>query len=589
MDGRVQRRGWRLPGFLLGLLVTALSAGQATPPSPPADVLVTHLADMFVAEFERRFPFAVLEAGLPLASQSGISINAPQDLVRWRRFVHALEKRLARIPEADVAGRPAWVTRAYLQQAIAQQGSDEACRSELWQVSPYEWAFRLPLIAEAQPVATAKERRETLQRWEGLAAWIDRDAANLAEGLRLGYGGLRGGVEAEIRQIDTLISAPKEQWPTTLLANRAADPVFARHLDVIRTEQLLPAAKRFRAFLQDTYLPRARLSPSITSEPLGLECLRSRLLVATSVDMEPSAMFALVLARRNAEHARLVVLGREVYGVSTLDWAGLVEHVRQDPQYHFHDADDLRTTLAAVIARARAALPRMVTNPPSGQINVEAVPKYAEASAPIGRFLPGSDDGTRQPAFLYRADLSRFPRASAESVALHETIPGHYLQTAMLTERRGTKLHDVARLVYVVGPSEGWATYAESWAEELGLYSSAFEEMGGFLNSVTPAAVADLGMQVMGWDVDKAAEYLQAEMPFWTPTRAREVASSLSPGEVESYPVGVLQYEAARQRAQEALGSRFDSRQFHQMLLSDGALPFAALNFKIDRWIAASR
>ena len=107
--------------------------------------------------------------------------------------------------------------------------------------------------------------------------------------------------------------------------------------------------------------------------------------------------------------------------------------------------------------------------------------------------------------------------------------------------------------------------------------------------SVTPGAVADLGMQVMGWDIDKAAAYLQTEMPFWTSQRAREVAGSLGPGDVESYPVGVLQYQAARQRAEQALGSGFDSREFHQMLLSDGALPFVALNLKIDRWIAARR
>jgi uncharacterized protein (DUF885 family) len=145
--------------------------------------------------------------------------------------------------------------------------------------------------------------------------------------------------------------------------------------------------------------------------------------------------------------------------------------------------------------------------------------------------------------------------------------------------------------VYAEGPSEGWATYAESWAAELGLYSSAFDEMGGFMNSVTPGAVADLGMQVMAWDVDKAADYLHSEMPFWTPAQAREAASGLasSPGDVESYPIGTLQYEAARKRAQDALGSRFDSREFHQMLLSDGALPFAALNSKLDRWIAAHR
>ena len=576
---------------LLGALLLCMQPVQAKQADLTAADAVTRLADDFVAEYKRRFPFAVMEAGLPLEAQSSININAPEDLARWRHFVQSIETQLGRVPESDVAGQAAWVTRAYLQQAIAQERSDEVCRSELWKISPYEWAFRLPAIAEAQPVATSKDRREALQRWEGLAAWIDRDAANLAEGLRGGYNGLRGGVEAEIQQIDALVAAPPEQWPTTTLTKRASDAEFTRRLRDVWTRRLLPAAKRYRGFLHDEYLPKARLNPSITSQQQGLQCLRARLSVSTTIDMDPKAMFETLVARRKAEHAQMLELGRQVYGVPDLNWAGLVQRVLNDPRNTFRDAADIRSTLEAVIARARLALPRMVMSPPSGAITLKPFPEYAEATSPAGQFFRASDDGSRPPTFSYRANPALFRRVTAESLTMHETIPGHYLQSALLAEKSGTTLHPIARLVYAEGPSEGWATYAESWGKELGLYSSAFAAMGGFMNSVTPGAVADLGMQVMGWDEDKAAAYLQSEMPFWTPTRAREAASGLasSPGGVESYPIGILQYEAARKRAQEALGSRLDSREFHQMLLSDGALPFAALNSKVDRWIAAHR
>jgi len=272
-----------------------------------------------------------------------------------------------------------------------------------------------------------------------------------------------------------------------------------------------------------------------------------------------------------------------------VDWPGLVRRVLNDPRSRFRDAEDIRSTLEQVMARTRAALPRMLMNPPSGEIRLSSFPAYAEATSPAGQLLKASDDGSRPATFLYRANPSRFSRVTAESLTMHEAIPGHYLQTAFLAEGSGTKLHAVSRLVYAQGPSEGWATYAESWAEELGLYSSPFDEMGGFMNSVTPAAVADLGMQVMGWDMDQAAAYLAAEMPFSTRERAGQAVKDLagSPGGVEAYPIGVLQYEAARKSAQKILGSRFDSREYHQMLLSEGALPFAALNSKVARWVAA--
>ncbi len=77
--------------------------------------------------------------------------------------------------------------------------ADEICRSELWNISPFGWAYQLSAIANAQPVATRNERSQAIQRWRGLAAWIDQEAANLADGLRLGYRGYRGAVEAEIK------------------------------------------------------------------------------------------------------------------------------------------------------------------------------------------------------------------------------------------------------------------------------------------------------------------------------------------------------------------------------------------------------
>jgi uncharacterized protein (DUF885 family) len=116
--------------------------------------------------------------------------------------------------------------------------------------------------------------------------------------------------------------------------------------------------------------------------------------------------------------------------------------------------------------------------------------------------------------------------------------------------------------------------------------------MGRFVNSVTPNAVADLGMQVKGWSIDQAAAYLHEEWPFdkdgQTNGWAADLASSPVSGS-ETYPIDGLQYEAARKRAQDALGSHFDSRAYHQMLLSEGALPISALNSKVDRWIAAHR
>jgi uncharacterized protein (DUF885 family) len=574
----------------VSLLTACALPRYATPTHSTAADTVTRLADEFVADYKRRFPFTVMYTGLPLEIQSDIDINSPRDLTHWRHFVRSIEVQLDRIPEAELVGRPEWITRAYLSQGIAEAHTAEVCRSELW--DPDGWVSRLRLIADAQPVATAKDRREAIERWSHLSEWIDQDALNLAQGLRAGYSGYRDAVESEVKQIDTLVAAPLEQWPTTTLAKRANNAEFTRQLGDIATNKLRPAAKRYEAFLQTEYFPKARVTPSIIGQPQGMACLRARLASSTTVDMDPNAMFDVLVARRQAERARILELAREAYNVKDSSWEELSQRLRSDPRDTFRDAEEIRSVIEPVLARARSALPRMVITPPSGDITVKPVPDYLRDSAPVGQLFPASNDGIRPATFAYRGVPERFHRVVAESLTMHETIPGHYLQLAMLAQEQATPLHPITRIVMVEGSREGWATYAEGWAAELGLYSSAFDEMGGYVNSVTPSAVADLGMQIKGWSVEQAAAYLHEEWPFDKDGQVRGWASNLASSPVrgsETYPVDGLQYEAARKRAQDALGSRFDSREYHQMLLSEGALPISALNSKVDRWIAAHR
>jgi hypothetical protein len=182
----------------------------------------------------------------------------------------------------------------------------------------------------------------------------------------------------------------------------------------------------------------------------------------------------------------------------------------------------------------------MVLTPPSGEITVKPVPDYLRNSAPIGQLFPASNDGTRPATFAYRGLPERFHRVVAESLTMHETIPGHYLQLAMLAQEQAAPLHPITRIVMVEGSREGWATYAEGWAAELGLYSSAFDEMGSYVNSVTPSAVADLGMQIEGWSVEQAAAYLHEEWPFDKDGQARGWAANLASSPVdgvETYPI----------------------------------------------------
>jgi uncharacterized protein (DUF885 family) len=231
----------------------------------------------------------------------------------------------------------------------------------------------------------------------------------------------------------------------------------------------------------------------------------------------------------------------------------------------------------------------MVLTPPVGQVKLEPFPEFQQASAPGGQYVPAADDGSRPATYYYRNVPKDLYRASLQNVILHETMPGHHLQIQFLAEHGHKGNHPISRLLFFSGPGEGWATYAEDFAQEIHLYDSDLDYIGRLMSSITPMMVVDLGMQVKGWSTEQAAAYLREAMPLRTPERAVQSVALISgnPGFVLAYPLGDIEWVKMRTRAETSLGKRFDVRAFHQMELEDGMLPFAALQAKLDRWIRA--
>jgi uncharacterized protein (DUF885 family) len=234
-----------------------------------------------------------------------------------------------------------------------------------------------------------------------------------------------------------------------------------------------------------------------------------------------------------------------------------------------------------------AAEPRIVLTALAAPIKTEPFAEFAQNSGPSGEYVRGADDGSRPGVFYYRNRPESVSRASLQSLIFHEAVPGHHLQAAVLARQQRKALHPASRLIWFSGPSEGWASYAESFAREIGLYDSDYEIIGWLMSSVTPPMVADLGMQVMGWSREQAIEFINDSMPLRPRDRTEALVGTIagSPGGAISYPLGAMQFEQLRLFARQKLGNRFDVREFHEVVLADGMLPFTALRAKVDRWI----
>lgn len=572
----------------LSLLLVTLATFVSQVHAADERAHVTALADRWVAEYKKVYPISYTFSGLPMDRHDGVDINSPADIARFRELQRSMTTELRGINAEAFAADSEWVTWHFLNQALKQDEATANCHNELWNVSAFGWQAGLAQLANIQPVGSDEARAQALTRWRKLGSWVDQEISNLKEGQRLGYTATQPTVQATIGQLDGLLSVAPDKSAHMNPAGRDKTPAFVSDWTRVLEATIWPALERYRKYLRNEYLPHARATPSIDGLPNGRACYRGLVFSTVTADRDPVDLFDVAVKKVEREHALALELGRKLYGDKAKDWSALSQLMRSDPRNDFSSSEDVRAYIQATYDRAYAAAGKMVLTPPVGKVTLEPYPEYQQASAPGGQYQPAADDGSRPATYYYRNVPKDLKRGSMQNVILHETLPGHHLQIAFLAEHGRKGNHPIARLLFFSGPGEGWATYSEDFAREIDLYDSDFDYIGMLMSSITPMMVVDLGMQVKGWTTDQAIAYLQDAMPMRPPERATQSVATISglPGFVLAYPLGGIEWQAMRDRAQAKLGDRFDVRAFHQVLLEDGMLPFAALNAKLDRWMA---
>ena len=234
-----------------------------------------------------------------------------------------------------------------------------------------------------------------------------------------------------------------------------------------------------------------------------------------------------------------------------------------------------------------AKLPRMFNDPPKAPLEIRRVPVEIQDGASNGYYQRAALDGSR-PAIYYinLKETGDWPKYSLPALTYHEGVPGHHLQLS-IAQASGA-MPTLRKIAFLSGYGEGWALYAESVADELGGYTPL--ERAGFLQSYLFRAarlVVDTGIHTKKWSREKATDYMIEVTGFARPRSLREVERYCTmPGQACSYKVGHAAWVRAREKAQKALGSKFDLRWFHEVL-HDGAMPLSILEKRIEARTAA--
>ena len=558
------------------------AADQSTPQVAKTAARVIALADTYVAEFAKSFPEQAMFSGMTLQHHDGLTDNSLAALKRWQALEDSWSAELAKIDSAQLFGKPEWVALGFLREAVDSSRQLRVCRYELWPVNQMSgWPFMTTQLAAIQPVGSEQARSEALARWGKLPRYLSNEVDNLREGLRRGYTTPQANVQLFIQQVDDMLGKPIEEWPLYSPASRDDSPQFKQAWAALLSEEIRPAAQRYAQFLKSEYLGKARESIAIKDSPNGEQCYQASFRSYTTLDRPAKETFE--LGRREVERNLAAALAIGKSDLQADDLPTLLERLKQDPDNHFTSREQLLAYAQSAVGRAQDSMSKWFARVPEAKIVIEPYPDFLERTA-NDSYWPAAEDGSR-PA-MYRITLypyAQVTRSNAEITAFHEAYPGHHLQLALAAER--PTAHPITRLVGNSGFAEGWARYAEALAEEMGLYSSNYARAN---RRLWPARgmVVDPGIHMFGWTREQTVKFV-AESGRFDDETARSLVDRVAmwPGQLTAYDTGALEFFSLRKQAQETLGSRFDIREFHKVILENGTVTLPMLREQVTHWL----
>ena len=582
-------------------LICLLAASACTPqpsitpvPDPrgtTATRQVIAIADDYFASWREFFPEVNTTSGFPGARHDRLSDNSAAGERAWQAKEDRWLAQMRAIDSAALIGRPEWVTYGLLREELEASTGMRVCNFRVWNVSPMIGMLSgYAPLAQQQPVGTEELRTQALTRWRAFPHFVDTEIANLREGVRAGYLEPKVNVTRVIASADKILSTTPTASPFYAPANADSTPAFRRAFEQLVSGEIHPAVRRYRDYLANEYLPVARENVSITANPNGTACNAASIRRYTTLNLSPDEVFDLgtrIVARAEST-MRVITIAR--YG--TDDIRAAMRRVRADPSSSFHSREEVIPATEAILARVRAAVPRVFNVIPKAQLVAEPFPAFQEASQPLANYESPAEDGSRPGIFHVNLRYAMTPgeKLRMDGLAFHEGIPGHHFQIAISMEHPHS--HPLNRELGNSAFVEGWAIYAESVADELALFSSDASRLrwleDNVYNGVSVALEA--GMHAKGWTRQQAIDYELAHTTRTPEQVAIDVDRRIGwPGQGYSYQVGGLEIRRLRTEAERQLGAKFDLRAFHDQVLEGGVVTLPMLRDKIARWVASSR
>jgi uncharacterized protein (DUF885 family) len=354
------------------------------------------------------------------------------------------------------------------------------------------------------------------------------------------------------------------------------------------TEVLNPAYAKHRDFYRTSYAPRCARSDSISAQKEGSRYYAFRVRQETTTDLTPDQIHRIGLDKAKRIRAEMEKVAKEA-GFATRE--AFIQDLRTNPRYYATTPEALLEETALVTKTIDGKMPGFFGTLPRLPYGLRAIPAETAEGTTTAYYNPGSpESGIAGTYYVNTSKLNQRPLWEIPALSLHEAVPGHHHQIALQQE---LDLPPFRRnFTSFTAFTEGWGLYSESLGQEMGLYDTPAKKMGQLSYQMWRAArlVVDTGIHAKGWDKARAVAFMKENTALSEANIDAEVNRYISwPGQALGYMIGNIRIRELRAKAEQALGSKFDLRRFHDAVLLQGSVPLDVLERQVEEWIERER
>jgi uncharacterized protein (DUF885 family) len=358
------------------------------------------------------------------------------------------------------------------------------------------------------------------------------------------------------------------------------------------TGAVQPAYGKLIALLQ-AQEKTATTDDGVWKLPDGGEFYAYQLRGSTTTNLTAEQIHALGLREVARIHHGMEAIMRQVGFKGDLQ--AFFKHIKEDPKFYYPTTPEGKVAYlkraTEIIDAMRARLDEFFITKPKAPLVVKPVEPFREQGSAGAFYEQPAPDGSRPGAYYVNTiDMRGVPIFEMETLAHHEAIPGHHMQIAIAQELTGIPRFRKfgGNTAYV----EGWALYAEYFPKEFGFYQDPMQDFGRLYDELLRAVrlVVDTGIHAKHWTREQTMDYFRKN----TPNPERDIFTETNryivwPGQATAYKVGQLKILELRELAKQQLGAKFDLREYHDLVLKDGAVPLDLLEENVRAWIARKK